>query len=129
MVFCPNCQFEHSSATLTCPDCRESLLEKIDASKPVATIPDDSWSSVANIKGAKLAEKAKESLDANNIPSILMPKSFTGVSSVTNSTNQAMDVIVQSEESLLMVPREYKSEASLIVKNLLNKENAQHKKG
>ncbi len=125
MVYCPNCQYEHPSETFVCPDCRQSLIEKIDATKPVAMAPDDSWVAVANIKGTKLAEKAKNALDANNIPSQIMPKTFAQPFNKPAGGNQVFYASGYYQEKLLMVPREYKHEAKLIVKSTLKKEKTQ----
>lgn len=110
---------------MVCPDCRQTLIEKIDITKPVAITPDDSWVAVANIKGTKLAEKAKNSLDANNIPSMIMPKLFAQSFHSPSEGNKAIGAAGYYQEKLLMVPREYKNEAKTIVKNVLKKENSQ----
>lgn len=124
-MHCPNCQSDHPAATMVCPDCRQTLVERIDMTKPVASAPDDSWVAVANIKGNKLAEKAKNSLDANNIPSMIMPKTFAQPFNSPAEGNKAFEASGYYQEKLLMVPREYKSEAKMIVKNVLKKENFQ----
>lgn len=128
MVYCPNCQYEHTPETITCPDCRVNLTETIDISKPVATVPDDSWISVAHIKSANQAQNAQKSLDANNIPSIIMPMTFSRLTSAANNSEEAIELIMQTEEILLMVPREYKIEAGLIIKNMLRKENVRDRR-
>jgi hypothetical protein len=125
MVYCPNCQSDHSAETVVCPDCRQTLVEKIDATRPVAVAPDDSWVAVANIKGTKLAEKAKNSLDANNIPSMIMPKTFAQPFNSPEEVNKQIEAPGYYQEKLLMVPREYKSEAKIIVKNVLKNETSQ----
>ena len=122
MVFCPNCQSDIPAETMVCPDCRQILVEKVDITKPVASVPDDSWVAVANIKGAKLAEKAKNSLDANNIPSLIMPKTFAQTFHKPAGGKNALGVSGYYQEKLLMVPREYKNEARIIVKSALKKE-------
>jgi hypothetical protein len=125
MVFCPNCQSDIPAETMVCPDCRQMLVAKVDVTKPVASAPDDSWVAVANIKGTKLAEKAKNALDANNIPSMIMPKTFSQPFNKPARGNNAFNASGYYQEKLLMVPREYKNEAKLIVKNTLKKEKTQ----
>ena len=122
MVNCPNCQSDISNETWVCPDCRQLLAEKIDITKPVASAPDDSWVAVANIKGTKLAEKAKNALDANNIPSMIMPKTFAQTFYKSAGGKNALGASGYYQEKLLMVPREYKHEAKLIVRSTLKKE-------
>jgi len=125
MVFCPNCQSDIPAETMVCPDCRQMLAEKVDVTKPVASAPDDSWVAVANIKGTKLAEKAKNALDANNIPSIIMPKTFAQTFHKPAGGKNALGTSGYYQEKLLMVPREYKHDAKLIVKSILKKEKTQ----
>ncbi len=122
MVFCCNCQSDHPAETMVCPDCRQTLVENVDITKPVASAPDDSWVAVANIKGTKLAEKAKNSLDANNIPSMIMPKTFVQPFNKPARGNNVLEASGYYQEKLLMVPREYKNEAKIIVKSALKKE-------
>ncbi len=123
MVYCHTCQTDHPSDTFVCPDCRQTLLEKIDATKPVAVAPDDSWVTVAKIKGTRLAEKAQNGLNANNIPSMIMPKTFGNVFNTPAGYNITSELSGYYQEKLLLVPRGFQNEAKLIVKNVLKKEN------
>ncbi len=125
MVHCSTCQSDHPAETLVCPDCLQPLVEKIDATKPVASAPDDSWVAVASIKGTKLVEKAKNGLDANNIPSMIMPKTFAQPYNKPAKGNSALNASGYYQEKLLMVPREYKNEAKIIVRDALKKEKTQ----
>lgn len=122
MVYCPNCQSDHPDELLVCPDCNQELVEKYATKQPVAEAPDDSWVSVANIKGRRLAERAKQALDSNNIPSMIVPQSFESPFKTPIGQEGAMEISGTDDEKLLMVPREYKSEAAILIKSILKKE-------
>ncbi len=122
MAYCSTCQSDHPSETLVCPGCFQPLDAKIDVFKPVASAPDDSWVAVASIKGNRLAEKAKNGLDANNIPSMIMPKTFDQPYHIPAKGNSALNASGYYQEKLLMVPRGYKNEAKIIVRDTLKKE-------
>ncbi|MGH8016635.1 MAG: hypothetical protein ACREBV_10620, partial [Candidatus Zixiibacteriota bacterium] len=123
MAFCPNCQSDLPAKAVVCPDCRQMLSDKSDIKKPVASAPDDSWVAVARIKGIKLAEKARNALDANNIPSMLMPKSFSHQASSMSAAPGVFERSEQYREKLLMVPKEYQGEAKFIVIGVLKRDS------
>ena len=122
MVFCPNCQSDLPHETMVCPDCRQSIVEKNESSRPVASAPDDSWVPVATIKGNRSAEKAKRALDSNNIPSMIMPKSFLHPHSTSSEENTNIEKSSHYQEKLLMVPKDYKMEAKILVRSALKKD-------
>lgn len=122
MVYCPNCHSDQPAELLVCPECNHELVENSGSSQPVAEIPDDSWLVVANIKGRRLAERVKNILDSNNVPSMIVPQSFASPFKTPISTDGAVEISGVDDEKLIMVPREYKEEAEIIVKNILKKE-------
>jgi uncharacterized protein YbaR (Trm112 family) len=122
MVYCPNCQADHPRELLVCPDCKQELKLNTDTTQPVAEAPDDSWVAVVNIKGRKLAERAKLALDANNIPSIIVPHSFASPIKSPINSDGALEISGIDDNKLLMVPREFKIEAAILVKSVLRRE-------
>ena len=122
MVYCPNCQSDHPAELLVCPDCNNELVGQSGSTQPVAEAPDDSWVAVANIKGRRLAERAKHALDANNIPSMIVPESFGSSFTTPINSDGAVEISGVDDEKLLMVPREYKDEAKILVRSVLKKE-------
>jgi len=123
MALCPNCQSDLPAETIVCPDCRQSVMKNSEMSKPVASAPDDSWVAVASIRGARLGEKARSALDASNIPSILMPGSFARISVSFSNAPQAVEKSAHYREKLLMVPRDFKFEARILVRSVLKKDS------
>jgi hypothetical protein len=77
---------------------------------------------VASIKGNKAAEKAKRALDASNIPSIIMPKSFLRAHTAPAMGLAALEKTLHFQEKLLMVPKDFKIEARLLVRSALKKD-------
>lgn len=122
MVYCPNCNSDHPSELLVCPDCHEELIGNPGKSRPVAEAPDDSWAVVANIKGRRLAERVKNSLDSNNVPSMIVPQSFASPFKTPINNDGGAEISGMDDEKFIMVPREYKEEAAFLVKSILKKE-------
>lgn len=122
MVFCPNCQSDFPKEMAVCPDCNQALTVKVQISRPVASAPDDSWVPVARIKGNKSAEKAKRALDSNNIPSVIMPKAFLHSNPAPTEMEGQIEKSAYNQEKLLMVPKDYRFEAKLIVRNALKRD-------
>jgi len=123
MVYCPNCQSDCPSDTMVCPDCRQVLPSLTKAASAVAEAPDDSWVTVAHSKEKKLVEKAKNTLDVGNIPSMIMPKSFERQVKSSGHSGKGTELSAAGEEKLLMVPREYKTEAKEILRGVFKNEN------
>lgn len=100
-----------------CPDCKTLLIQSVKINSSSATIPDDSWVVVAGIEDGLYKDMAKSSLDSNNIPSMF-------ISSVSKEDfKQIAPLVSQSLEgldgNLIVVPREFKDEAVLILSTVL----------
>jgi hypothetical protein len=122
VVYCPNCHSDHPKELLVCPDCNHELIENSGITQPVAEAPDESWVPVANLKGRRLAERAKTSLDSNNIPSMIVPHSFARPFNAPSNSDGAFEISGTDNNKLIMVPQEYKEEAAMLIKNFLKKE-------
>jgi hypothetical protein len=102
---------------LMCPDCYVPLTDGVPSGLSSAVTPDDSWVVVGGLADKKETETAQQSLDSNNIPSVVTPSSFHGTSQrplVSGSRRGAA-----GEGSLIMVPREFEDEAVLILSAVL----------
>ncbi len=119
MAYCPNCEYEYRNDLTVCPDCNEKLLSTKPAASTSAVVPDDSWVQVGTVKSNGRAGQAKEALDSNNIPSVVMPSKFG-----PGDVYQALAGAVKpgSDACLIMVPREFKEEAEIIIETVLGED-------
>jgi len=116
MPICPKCKYEYRSDQTVCPDCNEKLVDTLPP-KLVAQSPDDSWVSVCRVGSSVKSEMAKGALDSSNIPSIVMSSSFA-------AHGKGLDYVSglaqpQAGGNIIMVPREYREEAQLILEAIL----------
>ena len=115
MAWCPICEYEYRSEITICPDCNEKLM----SAHPTATsavIPDDSWVKVCEFRSRAIADKAKATLDKSNIPSVIMSSAFDNL----NSDRLRAEVSEAGSEScLLLVPREFRDEAEIMIESAM----------
>lgn len=76
MAFCPNCGVEFLAETITCPDCNQDLVEKIDAEG--WDWSQIQWVGLQNLPGLTYAEMVKEVLEARGIPVYIQTDIITG---------------------------------------------------
>ncbi|MEW6051972.1 MAG: hypothetical protein AB1644_13040 [Candidatus Zixiibacteriota bacterium] len=116
-MYCPLCEYEYPSGVSACPECQVPLLENRSGRSHAAAVPDNSWVQVCGVKSNSRAEKAKGALDSNNIPSVLMPSTLSGAvpgqDSAVSLTQSA------SEMNVIMVPREFREEAEMVIEAIL----------
>jgi len=120
LAYCPNCKYDYKTDETVCPDCKTALLYNKSTNSSAATSPDDSWIVIAGIEDGLFKDMAKGSLDSNNIPSMF-------ISSVTKEEfKQIAPLVSQSidgmEGNLIVVPREFRDEAVLILSSVLGDE-------
>ena len=116
MPFCPDCKYEYLPNVTVCPDCNKSLVPELP--KPSsATRPDDSWIGICRIHGGIKGELARGALDSNNIPSMVMSSSFGAI-----GTGDAHLGKVLTPGEIVMVPREFREEATLILEAVLGED-------
>ncbi len=116
MPICPKCKYEYRPGTTVCPDCGEKLVESLPP-KMVAQSPDDSWVSVCRVGSVVKSEMAKGALDSNNIPSIVMSSSFSAHGKGLDYVSGL--ALSEAGGNVIMVPREYRVEAELILQVVL----------
>jgi hypothetical protein len=120
MPFCPTCKFEYKPGHNVCPDCGDELVASLSTgAAPAAEAPDGSWISVCQIGGGMNSTLAKGALDSNNIPSIVMSSSLDAASFSRLTAGMSQS---SAEGNVLMVPREYRDQAVLILQAILGDE-------
>ncbi len=121
MGFCPICKYEYNLHVTVCPDCNEALVDRLPEKSPSAVIaPDDSWVGVCRVAGGIGTEMAKGALDSNNIPSIVTSGAFR--TSGQQSGLQSMLPPLSGSADVLMVPREFRQEAEIILEAVLGED-------
>lgn len=112
MKYCPGCTTNFDIKQNFCPNCRTILIDFLNG-KQGAFTPDNSWIAIGGVKDDVNSEVAKGSLDSNNIPSVFL----------NNSSLKQDDDLMETEEpideNIIMVPREFKAEALMILSGIL----------
>ncbi len=125
-MFCPSCKYEYQEGIRVCPDCNEKLVDKLpSAAVPSATTPDDSWVEMGKVNSRISSDLAKGSLDSNNIPSVIMSSRFD---SHTGNVSKLFGLASGSEGDIILVPREYRDEAAIILEAVLGDDLIQPEK-
>ena len=119
MVFCPTCNSDFQADIVICPECNKGLIEQLESTRPVAEAPDDSWVVVGKMSGTKALEQAKRIMDSNNIPSVMIPSSFAKPFNAPLDDDRLIELSGIDDEKLMMVPRDFRIEAKLIMRNFL----------
>lgn len=117
MPYCPRCKYEYPQTDLFCPECHEALVNELTPKRTAAVTPDSSWVVVGGVADQVEVMTAKSSLDSSNIPSMVTPSRFGDVDRVPSTSNRAKRP--ENEGSLIMVPREYQEEATLLLGSIL----------
>lgn len=118
MAMCPRCHYEYDHSVLVCPDCRLPLEEHPPARRlTAAMVPDDSWVLVGGVSSLVESKVAKGSLESNNIPAILLPLHLSALSGAGFMLN--VDRPPDGDEELIMVPREFREEAVMVLRTVL----------
>ena len=106
-----------------CPDCDDSLVDRpAGQSGGAASSPDDGWIGICNPSSAMLSELIKGALDSNNIPSVVAPAEFRSLVSLQSSGDGDTDDILSANVRVVMVPKEFKQEATMILQVMLGDE-------
>jgi len=116
-VYCPRCAYEYPSGVSACPECQIPLLEDRPERSCAAAVPDNSWVQVYGVKSNARAERAKGALDSNNIPSVLMPSALSSPGDGFPGEEEPM--LTVGELNVIMVPREFREEAELVIEAVL----------
>jgi hypothetical protein len=99
-----------------CPDCNLPLIEKL-ASATAATAPDQSWVAVCDIPNDLNSSLARGALESRNIPSIVMSSTFKAYGVDAQYTAQLL--ASPKATNVIMVPREFAEEATLVLEAIL----------
>lgn len=105
---------------MVCPDCGVRLVDEHPGRGMAAERPDRSWVIMGQVLSRVQSEMAKGSLDSNNIPSVIMAAGLAGAGrSVMAATglDRARD-----EGSLIMVPREFREDAMIVLEAVLGED-------
>ena len=120
MAYCPRCRYEYRPGVLICPDCNETLVNELVPPVAAAVTPDDSWVVMGQVTSSLQSKLAKGSLDSNNIPSVILSSTFDTFGGGENF-NPVMGQ-AGAEGNLILVPREFKDEATLILEAILGED-------
>jgi len=116
--FCPECAFEYSYDFILCPECGVKLVKKLPTVGGIAAMTlDNSWVAVCLIPDGLSKEMIHGLLDSNNIPSMVTSSAFqplgNGAGWVARRQPQ------ESDKEVVMVPREFREEAELMLSAVL----------
>lgn len=121
MAICPKCRYEYQPNVVICPDCQENLVENIAPPVQAAAVsPDDSWVVVGKLGSEYQSEMAKGSLDSGNIPSVILSSNFNAYGRGVGSASPLVPSI--SDGIVVMVPREFKEAATLLLEGVLGED-------
>ena len=121
MPFCPKCAFEYSSEVMACPDCAVALVEHLPVKgTTVAISPDDSWVRVCTVGDGLTSKMICGLLDSNNIPSMIMASAFYQPDGKPGPIMPPD--MPPSENEVVMVPREFRQDAELLLLAILGDE-------
>lgn len=120
MPYCPNCGFIYPAEIDNCPDCGDALVTELPGAVAAAMRPDDSWVVVGGVRSEVKARLARGSLNSNNIPSVFMPSwPDSGAQLDLVNVDKALS---GARADVILVPKEYGSEAKLILRAVLGDE-------
>ncbi|MBO8130192.1 MAG: DUF2007 domain-containing protein [Candidatus Marinimicrobia bacterium] len=74
MPFCPKCKYEFTEGVKTCPDCGEKLVDTLNEDE----IVDVKWVPVGTLKSSMYGDMARELLEKNDIPALVVTDFFHG---------------------------------------------------
>jgi hypothetical protein len=114
--YCANCKYEYREGVALCPDCDLPLVDKLP-SGTAATAPDQSWVAVCDIPNDFNSSLARGALESRNIPSIVMSSTFKAYGVDAQYTAQLM--ASPKATNVIMVPREFAEEATLVLEAIL----------
>jgi hypothetical protein len=114
--YCANCKYEYREGVALCPDCDLPLVDKLP-SGTAATSPDQSWVAVCDIPNDFNSSLARGALESRNIPSIVMSSTFKAYGVDAQYTAQLM--ASPKATNVIMVPREFAEEATLVLEAIL----------
>jgi len=124
MVFCPKCKYEYQPGVMVCSDCGETLVDYLKSSGAAAAPPDDSWVRICGVAGGVKSDMALGALETSNIPTTVISSTFGlfGPESGFLSSPSGK----RKELNFIMVPREFRDEAEIILEAVLGDDFLEH---
>lgn len=92
-------------------------MENLPATFAPAVSPDDSWVLVGGVTSEIKAKVARGSLDSNNIPSVFLPSKLEA--QLKPREMEIDPALKESGADLILVPREFGTEARLVLQAVL----------
>lgn len=119
-MYCPQCKMRFDTKDYKCPDCRTLLVKNLNGQSS-AVKPDNSWVIIAGVNDDLNKELAKGAIDSGNIPSLF-------INTEDEKDNELLATLINNndsfelEKNIIMVPKEYRLEALLLLKGLFGVE-------
>ena len=82
-----------------------------------AAVPDLSWVQICGVRSNHGAESAKGALDSNNIPSVIMSSKLSSTAKQKSENHFPGHGL--NDISLILVPKEFREEAEMVVEAAL----------
>ncbi len=119
-MYCPQCKLHLDTQDYKCPDCRSLLVTNLNG-RSSAVVPDNSWVVIAGVDDDINKELAKGAMDSGNIPSLFINTENENDNSLLGRLI-SYDNELELERNIIMVPKEYRSEALFLLKGLFGVE-------
>lgn len=122
MPYCAKCKYEYREGIALCPDCNLPLVDQLSSGAAVsagsaATMPDQSWVAVCDVPSDLNSSLARGALESRNIPSIVMSSTFKAYGVEHQYAQQLL--ATPKATNVILVPREFAEEATLVLEAVL----------
>ncbi len=119
-MYCPQCKLKYDTKDSKCPDCRTLLIKNLNGQSS-AIRPDNCWVIIAGVNDDVNKELAKGAMDSGNIPSLF-------INTENEKDTELLETLINNdssfeiEKNIIMVPKEYRLDALLLLKGLFGVE-------
>lgn len=119
-MYCPRCKLQLDTKDYKCPDCRTLLVTNLNGQSSAVQL-DSSWVVIAGVDDDINKELAKGAMDSGNIPSLF-------INTEDENDSELLATLINSnspfelERNIIMVPKEYRLKALLLLKGLFGVE-------
>jgi hypothetical protein len=117
LAYCPKCKAEFDDEVSVCPECGDLIADQRPVASGAAMATDFYWTQICGVRSESRAENAKEALDSNNIPSVIMSSKF--MSRNRHQLVTSFPGLEATDISIVMVPKEFREEAEIVVEAAL----------
>ncbi|MFZ5981444.1 MAG: hypothetical protein ACOYVF_12525 [Candidatus Zixiibacteriota bacterium] len=120
MALCPQCKYDYQTGVTVCPECGETLVNILPATGAAAVPPDNSWVRICGLAGGVQSDRAVGALETSNIPTTVISSSF----GLFGASRKPAPILSgkRRELNFIMVPREFREEAELILEAVLGED-------